>query len=87
VTIPQAGRGAQVVPQDGDRERGVFEVDERHAAEALRLTWGDLYDDIGVQDGRWTARRTDRSGHVVTGATPDELDVNLRLDWACGSKP
>lgn len=36
------------------RRRGVFEVDEDRAIEALRLAWGDAYD-IGFADGAWRA--------------------------------
>ena len=28
---------------DGQRQRGVFDVDEDRALEALRLAWGDAY--------------------------------------------
>ena len=66
-------------------QRGVFEVDERRAAEALCLAWGDSYQDIGVQDGRWKARRNDGGGRVLTGDTPDELNRAIRADWARGS--
>jgi hypothetical protein len=72
--------------QAGER-RGVFEVDERRAAEALRLAWGDYYHGIGVQDGRWKASRSDGGGRILTGETPDELNAAIRADWACRSTP
>ena len=32
---------------------------------------------------KWGAHRKDAAGgHVITGATPDELDRAIRADWA-----
>ena len=39
-----------------DRRRGVFDVDEDRALDALRMSWGDVYD-IGHEHDRWVARR------------------------------
>jgi excisionase family DNA binding protein len=69
------------------QQRGVFEVDAERAAEALRLTWGDLYTGIGVEDGTWTARPKDSDSHILTGETPDALNQAMRQDWARRSPP
>lgn len=60
--------------------RGIFDVDEDRALEALRLAWGDAYD-IGHEHGRWAA--TSRSGRrrTLNGDTPDELNRAIRVDW------
>jgi hypothetical protein len=63
-----------------DRRRGVFYVDEDRALEALRLSWGDVYD-IGLEAGRWVATRRDGRGGPLDGATPDELNREMRADW------
>ncbi len=64
-----------------EQRRGIFEVDEEHAAEAFRLMWGQAYD-IGCAAGTWRARRRDGRGTVMTGTTPDALNVAIRADWA-----
>jgi hypothetical protein len=61
--------------------RGVFEVDEDCALEALRLAWGDAYD-IGFESGQWKADRRDTKGCTFIGDTPDVLNVKIRADWA-----
>jgi hypothetical protein len=68
-------------------QRGIFEVDPERAAEALGLTWGELYQDIGVEGGRWRARSRDGDGRVLTADTPDELAARMRADWARRSTP
>ena len=69
--------------EDG-RRRGVFEVDEDQALEALRLSWGDVYD-IGHEGARWIASRRDGRrdgrGDALAGETPDELNRQMRADW------
>jgi hypothetical protein len=65
----------------GGRRRGVFEVDEDRAIEAMRLVWGDAYD-IGFADGAWQACRLDGDGSMLTGTMPDELDAAIRADWS-----
>ena len=65
---------------EGQR-RGVFEVDEDRALEALRLAWGDAYD-IGFEGGTWVAASRDAEGRTFTGDTPDALNVKVRADWA-----
>jgi hypothetical protein len=69
------------------QQRGVFEAGAERAAEALRLTWGDLYTGIGVEDGTWTARPKDSDSHILTGETPDALNQAIRQDWARRSPP
>jgi hypothetical protein len=64
---------------DGGVRRGVFDIDEDRALEALRLAWGDAYD-IGFESGRWVA--TGRGGgQTVDGDTPDALNRAIRADW------
>ena len=46
--------------EDG-RRRGVFDVDEDRALDALRMSWGDVYD-IGHEYDRWVASRRDGRG-------------------------
>ena len=40
----------------GGEQRGVFDVDEDRALDALALAWGDAYE-IYVVDGQWQAWR------------------------------
>lgn len=61
--------------------RGVFDVDEDRALEALRLAWGDAYV-IGFESGRWVATSRDGEGRTFAGETPDALDRAIRADWA-----
>jgi hypothetical protein len=68
-------------------QRAIFEVDPGRAAEALSLTWGDLYQDIGVEDGRRRARGRVGDGRLLTRDTPDELAARMRAGWACRSTP
>jgi hypothetical protein len=55
----------------GGQPRGVFEVDEDWALEALDLAWGAAYD-IWVSGGKDLARRIDGTGEPLPGDTPDE---------------
>lgn len=76
---------------DGQR-RGVFDVDTDRALEALRVAWGDAYaicfdDALGAGGGRWQAWCLGGHGIRLAGATPDELNVKIRADWASGSRP
>ena len=64
-----------------DGQRGVFDVDEDRALEALRLAWGDAYG-IGFEGGRWVATSRDGERRAFTGDTPDALNVKIRADWA-----
>jgi hypothetical protein len=63
------------------QRRGVFDVDEDRALEALRLAWGDAYD-IGFESGKWKASRRDGAAETLTGDTPDELNAAMRADLA-----
>jgi hypothetical protein len=65
--------------EDG-RRRGVFDVDEDRALDALRLSWGDVYD-IGHEYDRWVASRRDGRGGALTGSTLDELNRQMRAGW------
>jgi hypothetical protein len=70
------------------QRRGVFDVDEDRALDALTLAWGDEYDEIWVHDGEWGAHHKDAGDHdVVTGATPDELNRAIRADSARWGTP
>ena len=71
----------------GRQRRGVFEVDEERALEALRLGWGDAYavcfdDSIGPDGPRWRAWRLAGQGTALAGRTPDELAAAIQADWA-----
>jgi hypothetical protein len=63
----------------GGLRRGVFDVDEDRALEALRLAWGDAYD-IGFECGKWVATGRD-GGRTFDGDTPDALNRAIRADW------
>jgi hypothetical protein len=52
-----------------DRRRGVFDVDEDRALDALRMSWGDVYD-IGHEHGQWVASRRDGRGPRTHGQHP-----------------
>ena len=41
------------------------------------MSWGDVYD-IGHEYDRWVARRRDGRGSARDGATPDELNRQMR---------
>ena len=78
--------------QAGGNRRGVFEVDEDSALEALRLAWGDAYavcfdDALGAGAGRWQAWRLGGDGTMLAGSTPDELNAAIRADCASRSLP
>ncbi len=66
----------------GGEQRGVFDVDEDRALDALALAWGDAYK-IYVAGGQWQAWREGSADEdVLTGSTPDELNAAIRADWA-----
>jgi hypothetical protein len=59
-----------------------FAVDEDKALSALSLAWGDAYE-ICITSGQWQAwHKEARDGDMITGSTPDELNVGIRDDWA-----
>jgi hypothetical protein len=63
------------------RRRGVFDVDEGLALEALELTWGDLYE-IHVTAGQWQAWHKDAAPEdILDGETPDEVGRAMRADF------
>jgi hypothetical protein len=66
--------------------RGVFDVDEQAALEILQLAWDGCYGEFTVQPGEgfptWKAVSMDEEHREFTGAGPDELNVELRADWA-----
>jgi hypothetical protein len=65
----------------GGEQRGVFDVDEDRALDALALAWGDAYE-IYVVDAQWQAwRHGPADEDILTGSTPDELNVEIRADW------
>lgn len=67
------------------RGRGVSGLDDRRALDALRLSWGDVYDAISAGgDGAfpvWTAVSRDRGRRMLTARTPGELNAAMRADW------
>ena len=63
----------------GGEQRGVFDVDEDQALDAMALAWGDAYE-IYVVDGPWREGAGDED--VLTGSSPDELNAAIRADWA-----
>ena len=74
------GRPAPVIGH-----RGVLDMDEERALEALRPTWDDAYaicfDDAIIGGGaRWRAWRLG-GGTAINGSTPDELNTAIRADW------
>ena len=54
---------------EDSRRRGVFDVDEDRALDALRMSWGDVYD-IGHEHDRWVASRRDGRGGALRKAPP-----------------
>jgi hypothetical protein len=66
---------------DDRKRRGIFDVDEDRALNALRLAWGDVYD-TGFADRAYHAARIDGTGDLLSGQTPDELAAAIRADWA-----
>lgn len=58
-----------------------FAVDPGNAVAALTLAWGDAGYKVIFSDGRYQARHED-SGSVITGDTPDALNLEIRADWA-----
>jgi hypothetical protein len=66
---------------DGQQRRDVFDVGEDRALDALALAWDGEYDEIWVSGGAWFAHRKDAGeGEFLTGATPDELNAEIRAD-------
>lgn len=64
---------------DGQK-RGVFDVDEDRALDALTFIWGDTYE-LYVVDGQWQAWHKD-ADDPLTGETPDMLNRKIRADAA-----
>jgi len=71
---------APVAGTDDPRRRGIFDVDEDRALDALRMTWGDTYD-IGYAHPRWVAHQRDGERRVMAAETPDELNRAIRAEW------
>jgi hypothetical protein len=65
---------------DGQRRRGVFDVDEDRALAELELAWADGgYHGFSADGGTWCAISS--AGDVLTGATPDALNRAIRAHW------
>jgi hypothetical protein len=68
--------------------RGVFDVGEDRALDALELAWGGDYDEFWVGNGEWGAHRKGvPDDEVVTGATPDKLNAAIQADAGRRSAP
>ena len=62
------------------QQRAVFAVDEDAALAALEEAWADGgYHAFSAGHGTWPA--VDSAGEVLTGATPDELNLKIRAHW------
>jgi len=75
------GQAAEMSAAGG--QRGVFDVDQDRAVEALRLAWGDAYE-VSAGGDKYRASKVDSDGEELTGRTPDELNTAIRADWARG---
>ena len=65
---------------DGQRRRGVFDVDEDRALAELKLAWAyGGYHGFSADGGTWCAISS--AGDVLTGATPDALNRAIRAHW------
>lgn len=53
---------------------------QQAALEALLWAWGEVYD-MGYDDGQWWYRRRDRKGGTETARTPDDLRIQIALDY------
>jgi hypothetical protein len=63
------------------QRRGVFDVDEDRALDALTLVWGDEYE-VYITGDQWQAwRKGAPLQDMLAGATPDELNRAIRADW------
>ena len=62
------------------QRRAVFAVDEDAALAALEQAWADGgYHAFSVDHGTWSA--VGSAGEMLTGATPDELNLKIRARW------
>ena len=75
------GQAAEMSAAGG--QRGVFDVDQDRAVEALRLAWGDAYE-VSASGDKYRASKVDSDGEELTGRTPDQLNAAIRADWARG---
>lgn len=66
-----------MTPENG----GPFAVDEERALDAMRWLWGDCYT-VDVRSGTWTAKRLDGLGGEIEAAYPDDLNREIRNDYA-----
>jgi hypothetical protein len=74
---PGRSDGGEISP---DQQREIFEVDEEQAVAALTLAWADGgYHGFCGDGDRWSAISS--AGDVLTGATPDELNRQIRDHW------
>jgi len=65
---------------DGQRQRGVFDVDQDSAVAELKLAWAaGGYHGFSADSGTWCAITS--AGEVLTGDTPDALDRAIRAHW------
>ena len=60
-------------------------IDEGRALELLALAWDGAYGEFRVEPGdlgQWKAVSLDDERREFTGSGPDELNAELRADWA-----
>jgi len=65
---------------DGQRQRGVFDVDKNAALAEIELAWADGgYHAFSADGGTWCA--VSGAGEVLAGGTPDALNRAIRAHW------
>jgi hypothetical protein len=64
--------------------RNPFMVNAENATEVLMAAWHDYVDEVWLVGEEWGAhvREAPPDDDIVSGSTPDELNVRLREHWA-----
>jgi hypothetical protein len=79
--VREASAMGRAVTDRAEGDSGAPEVGQAQVLETLRLDWGNAWD-IGCGDDRWQAARQGGTGHVLTRASADGLELALRV--SCG---